>query len=382
MRQSISAETFRDRLDAGESLTVVDTRSDEGFAEWRVPGAIQYRYNALQAFDRTEFEAETGLTPEDRIVTMCAKGQTSDALADDLAAAGYKDVTVVEGGMEAWSAVYDHVTIDYEAFTVVQLQRRAKGCLGYVVASDGVAAVIDATRHTAEFVAAADALGGEIVAVFDTHVHADHISGGRQLAADRNVPYYLGAGAADRGVETDYEPLSANETVQVGDLAIKALSTPGHTSEMVSYLLGGEAVITGDTVFVDSVGRTELQFGDGEATTGAGLLYDSLHRTLLAEPDAVNVLPGHFSVASDGTTPITHGEPVDTTIGTLRTTLDVLQSDREAFIERVTATLPEKPPNYEDIIGINSGRDAVDSEQAAIELELGPNRCAAEVDAD
>ena len=382
MRQSISAETFRDRLDAGESLTVVDTRSDEGFAEWRVPGAIQYRYNALQAFDRAEFEAETGLTPEDRIVTMCAKGQTSDALADDLAAAGYKDVTVVEGGMEAWSAVYDHVTIDYEAFTVVQLQRRAKGCLGYVVASDGVAAVIDATRHTAEFVAAADALESEIVAVFDTHVHADHISGGRQLAADLDVPYYLGAGAADRGVETDYDPLSANETVQVGDLAIKALSTPGHTSEMVSYLLGGEAVITGDTVFVDSVGRTELQFGDGEATTGAGLLYDSLHRTLLAEPDAVNVLPGHFSVASDGTTPITHGEPVDTTIGTLRTTLDVLQSDREAFIERVTATLPEKPPNYEDIIGINSGRDAVDSEQAAIELELGPNRCAAEVDAD
>jgi len=382
MRQSISAETFRDRLDAGESLTVVDTRSDEGFAEWRVPGAIQYRYNALQAFDRAEFEAETGLTPEDRIVTMCAKGQTSDALADDLAAAGYKDVTVVEGGMEAWSAVYDHVTIDYEAFTVVQLQRRAKGCLGYVVASDGVAAVIDATRHTAEFVAAADALESEIVAVFDTHIHADHISGGRQLAADRNVPYYLGAAAADRGVETDYDPLSANETVQVGDLAIKALSTPGHTSEMVSYLLGGEAVITGDTVFVDSVGRTELQFGDGEATTGAGLLYDSLHRTLLAEPDAVNVLPGHFSVASDGTTPITHGEPVDTTIGTLRTTLDVLQSDREAFIERVTATLPEKPPNYEDIIGINSGRDAVDSEQAAIELELGPNRCAAEVDAD
>ena len=382
MRQSISAETFRDRLDAGESLTVVDTRSDEGFAEWRVPGAIQYRYNALQAFDRAEFEAETGLTPEDRIVTMCAKGQTSDALADDLTAAGYEHVAVVEGGMEAWSAVYDHVTIDYEAFTVVQLQRRAKGCLGYVVASDGVAAVIDATRHTAEFVAAADALESEIVAVFDTHVHADHISGGRQLAADLDVPYYLGAGAADRGVETDYDPLSANETVQVGDLAIKALSTPGHTSEMVSYLLGGEAVITGDTVFVDSVGRTELQFGDGEATTGAGLLYDSLHRTLLAEPDAVNVLPGHFSVASDGTTPITHGEPVDTTIGTLRTTLDVLQSDREAFIERVTATLPEKPPNYEDIIGINSGRDAVDSEQAAIELELGPNRCAAEVDAD
>jgi len=382
MVQSISAETFRDRLDAGKSLTVVDTRSDEGFTEWRVPGAIQYRYKPFSRFDRAEFEAETGLTPEETIVTICAKGKTSDAFADDLAAAGYEDVTVVEGGMEAWSAVYDHVTIDYEAFRVVQLQRRAKGCLGYVVESDGEAAVIDATRHTEEFVGAADALESEIVAVFDTHIHADHISGGRQLAADLDVPCYLGRGASDRGVAYDYDPLGANEVVHVGDLDIKAISTPGHTSEMVSYLLGSEAVITGDTVFVDSVGRTELQFGDGEATTGAELLYDSLHRTLLAEPDAVNVLPGHFSVASDGTTPITHGEPVDTTIGTLRTTLDVLQSDRETFIKRVTATLPTKPPNYEDIIGINSGREAVDSEQAAIELELGPNRCAAEVDAD
>ncbi|TQQ83691.1 MBL fold metallo-hydrolase [Halonotius terrestris] len=382
MTRLISAEAFRDRLDSGESLTVVDTRDDEGFTEWRVPGAIQYTYKPFQAFDRAEFEAETGLGPEETIVMMCAKGKSSEALADDLTAAGYEDVTVVEGGMEAWSAVYDHVTIAYEDFTLVQLQRRAKGCLGYVVVSDGEAAVIDATRHTDEFRAAADHLDSEIVAVFDTHIHADHLSGGRQLAADLDVPYYLGEDAADRGVDYDYDALAANEVVQIGDLSIKALSTPGHTSEMVSYLLGDEAVVTGDTVFVDSVGRTELQFGDGEATTGAELLYNSLHRTLLAEPDAVNVLPGHFSVASDGTTPITHGEPVDTTIGTLRTTLDVLQSDREAFVERVTATLPEKPPNYETIIGINSGRDAADSEQAAIELELGPNRCAAEVDAD
>ncbi|TQQ82277.1 MBL fold metallo-hydrolase [Halonotius roseus] len=381
MTRSISAEAFRDRLDSDESLTVVDTR-DEGFTEWRVPGAIQYSYKPFSPFDRDKFEAETGLGPDDTIVTMCAKGKSSEALADDLTAAGYEDVTAVKGGMEAWSAVYDHVTIAYEDFTVVQLQRRAKGCLGYVVESDGEAAVIDATRHTDEFRAAVDALDSEIVAVFDTHIHADHLSGGREFADEIDVPYYLGADAADRGVDYDYEPLSTNEVVHVGDLPIKALSTPGHTSEMVSYLLGSEAVVTGDTIFVDSVGRTELQFGDGEATTGAGLLYDSLHRTLLAEPDAVNVLPGHFSVASDGTTPITHGEPVDTTIGTLRTGLDVLQADREAFVERVTAILPEKPPNYEEIIGINSGRDAPDSEEAAIELELGPNRCAAEIDAD
>ncbi|MEA1932177.1 MAG: rhodanese-like domain-containing protein [Euryarchaeota archaeon] len=380
MHQSFTAEEFRDRLDSGEPTVVVDTRPPESFESWRIADSIQYFYKPFHEFDRADFEAETGLGPEDPIVTMCAKGQASDDLAAELAEAGYEHVAVVEGGMRAWSAVYDHVRIEYDAFSVVQLQRRAKGCLGYVIESDGEAAVVDATRHTAEFEAAAEALDSEIVAVFDTHVHADHISGGRDLAADRNVPYYLGEAATDRDVDYEYDPLGANEVVSVGRLDIKALETPGHTSEMVSYLVGHEAVLTGDTVFVDSLGRTELQFGDGDATTGAELLYDSLHRTLLAEPDSVTVLPGHFTVNNDGTTPITPGEPVDTTVGLLRTGLELLSADRETFVDALTERLPEKPPNYERVIGINRGQESVENEVEAIELELGPNRCAAEAD--
>lgn len=382
MVTTLSAEAFRDRLDSGDPMTIVDTRPDESFESWRIADSIQYFYKPFHEFDLADFEAETGLGPSDPIVTLCAKGQASDDFARELADAGYEDVAVVEGGMRAWSAVYDHVPIKYDAFTVVQLQRRAKGCLGYVIAREDEAAVVDATRHTEEFVEAAGSLGCEIVAVFDTHIHADHISGGRELAAELDVPYYLGETAIDRQVSYEYDPLGANEVVSVGGLDIKALETPGHTSEIVSYLVGNEAVLTGDTVFVDSVGRTELQFGDGDAATGAELLYESLHRTLMAEPDGVNVLPGHFSVANDGTVSITPGEPVDTTVGALRTGLALLAQDRESFVETLTAQLPEKPPNYERVIGINAGHEAIDDEQEAIELELGPNRCAAEVDAD
>ena len=382
MYQTLTAEKFRDRLDSGEPTVVVDTRPPESFESWRIADSIHYFYKPFHEFDLDDFEGETGLGPDDPIVTMCAKGQASDDLASELAEAGYENVAVVEGGMRAWSGVYDHVRIEYDEFSVVQLQRRAKGCLGYVIASGGEAAVVDATRHTGEFEAAADALDSEIVAVFDTHVHADHISGGRQLASDLGVPYYLGETAVDRGVDYEFESLGTNEVVQIGAVDLKALSTPGHTSEMVSYLVGDEAVLTGDTIFVDSVGRTELQFGDGEASTGAELLYESLHRTLMAEPDSINVLPGHFAVANDGTMAITPGEPVDTTVGALRTGLDVLAQDQESFVETLTARLPEKPPNYEQVIGINVGRKTIDDEQEAIELELGPNRCAAEVDAD
>jgi len=117
MYQTLRAEQFRDRLDSGEQFTVVDTRGDESFESWRIADSIQYFYKPFHEFDLDDFEAETGLGPTDSIVTMCAKGKASDSLAAELADAGYENVAVVEDGMEAWSGVYDHVTIEYDDFT-------------------------------------------------------------------------------------------------------------------------------------------------------------------------------------------------------------------------------------------------------------------------
>ncbi|NUE01914.1 MBL fold metallo-hydrolase [Halorubraceae archaeon YAN] len=382
MVSEITASELRDRLDAGDEFVLLDTRDTESFEGWRIPGSVQYFYKPFHEFDLDALVSATEMEKDDEIITICAKGKASYAIAEELESAGYNDVTVVLEGMRAWSAVYDHVPIELaDDLTIVQIQRRAKGCLGYVIASNGEAAVIDATRHTDEFTTAADALGTPITAVFDTHIHADHISGGRSLATALDVPYYMGHEAAGRDVTHAFEPLAPNDVVEVGGVDIKALATPGHTSDMVSYLIDTEAVITGDTLFVESVGRTELQFGDGEAQTGATQLYDSLHRTLLAEPDSVTVLPGHFTIRNDGTSPATPGEPIVTTIGETRVGLDILSADRDDFVERITARLPEKPPNYETVIGINQGSTTVENETDAIELELGPNRCAAETDA-
>jgi len=88
------------------------------------------------------------------------------------------------------------------------------------------------------------------------------------------VPYHLGDAARERGVEYEYDPLPDGDVIEVGDVEIEALHTPGHTSEMMNYLVDGELLLTGDTLFVDSVGRTELQFGEDDASRGAELLYD------------------------------------------------------------------------------------------------------------
>ena len=424
----IDADAFRDMIDErrrGErSFALVDTRPAESYESWRIAGSVHYFYKPFHEFDVDDFEAETGVDADDAIVTACAKGKASLDFAEELEAAGYGDVTVVADGMRGWSGVYDRTAVPLpdagdEPLDVVQIQRRAKGCLGYLVVggrspggdtdqadpnrvavadsdgSDRLAIAIDVSRHGDEWREAADAHDASVAAVLDTHVHADHLSGGRALADDLDVPYYLPAAAAERDMAYAFESLARNETLDVGGVDVKALATPGHTDDGASYLVGRSALLTGDTLFTDSVGRTELQFaagsdgadddaGDDEseaagAATGAERLYDSLHGTLLAEPDGVVVCPGHFAVANDGTTgDVVPGEPVTTTVGAVRRGLDVLDLDRGAFVERITATLPEKPPNYEAVIAANRGVESPPNEVAAIELELGPNRCAAD----
>ncbi|MDL5361903.1 rhodanese-like domain-containing protein [Halalkalicoccus sp. NIPERK01] len=380
MTREIGAERVERMWRAGEAFTLVDTRPEESFEAWHMPGAVNFTFGKEESLDgerAAEFDREVdGDRP---IVTVCAKGISSHNFADELATAGYEDVAVIDGGMEAWSAVYDVVPIAFDSVEVVQIQRRAKGCLGYLVCDPGTreAAVVDATRHTEEFRGAAREREYEITAVLDTHVHADHVSGGRDLASELDVPYYLGERARERGLEYEYTPLERNEVLPIGDVDLKALSTPGHTSEMVNYLVGDTALLSADTLFVDGTGRTELEFSEDAGEAGARMQHGSIHRTLLAEPDSITVLPGHVTVTSEGEFEGGRpGEAIRATVGGLRTGLEVLDLDEEAFVERSLETLPEKPPNYERVIDVNRGKETVEDEEAT-ELELGPNNCSA-----
>jgi len=368
-------------LDSGAEFVLLDTRGDESYESWHVRGAKHFPFGEDEELtDDRKADLDALLDGHDEILTICAKGITSDHFADELADAGYDDVAVVTGGMEAWSQVYDAVSIPTDGDAeIVQVQRRAKGCLGYLVADPETseAAVVDPTRHTAEFRAVADDRDWEITHVFDTHVHADHVSGGRDLADEVDASYHLSEAAAERDVAAEFTPLSRNEVVEVGDVQLKAIRVPGHTTEMVNVLVNDEAVLTADTLHVGSVGRTELEFGDEEAGTGAKMQYESLHRTLLAEPDDVTVLPGHVEVTGEGE--FEHGEPgepVSSTIGEARTSYELLQLDEDAFVDRLTSGDREKPPNFEAVITINRGADEA-SMQEATRLELGPNNCSA-----
>ncbi|UHQ99034.1 MBL fold metallo-hydrolase (plasmid) [Natrinema zhouii] len=382
MVNQISPERLADMVDSNESFTLVDTRPEDSYEGWRIHGAENIPFGPDNEIGDEELERVEEAKDGETVVAICGKGLTSTPFSFELEQHGYDDVSVVKGGMEDWSKVYEVVPVETENddLVVLQLQRRAKGCLGYVVGSRDAesAVVVDPTRQTDQFKIVAEEAGLTIERVLDTHVHADHISGGSKLAAELDVPYHLGEHASERGVEYDYEPLADGEAIELGEIEIETLHTPGHTTEMVNYLVNGEALLTGDTLFVESVGRTELQFGDEDASRGAKLLYESIHDTILELPDETRILPGHVSVTEDNRYEVgSPGELIGARLDDLRDNLDLLGLDEDEFVDRLVDNAPDKPPNYERVIEINTGSEPPEDESEATELELGPNNCAA-----
>jgi glyoxylase-like metal-dependent hydrolase (beta-lactamase superfamily II) len=381
MFDTIPARELADAIDEGDPGTIVDTRPEDSYEAWHVPGAENVPFGPTETLDDDQAAEIAELADDGPIVTICGKGATSTTLAAELDANGRDDVEVVKGGMRDWNALYEQATVetDDDDVEIVQFQRRGKGCLSYLVGvpDAGEAVVVDPTRHLDQYVVVAAERDYEITHVFDTHVHADHVSGGRALADRLDVPYHLGERAAERDVAFEFDALSDGETVALGDVEFTALAAPGHTSEMMVYRVG-DAMLTGDALFLDSVGRTELEFGEDAAETGAEMEYDTLHDTLTDQPGGVTVLPGHVTVTSDGRFENgSPGRPVADALGDVTERLDLLGLDREAFVERMVEDVPEKPANYETVIAINTGHEEYDSRREATQLETGANNCAA-----
>ncbi len=383
MVEEITVEDLKGLNDSNEGFCLIDTRPAEDFEEWHIQDALNFEYSPSDKSFKVSYEELRNrfeLERSDKIVTICAKGISSYDFAKDLEEIGFKDVSVVRGGMEAWSGVYDIVEIPTknDDLEIIQFQRRSKGCLGYLIGSKNQkeAALIDISRYIDVFKEEAEKRGYEIKRIFDTHIQADHLMGGKELSKELGIPYHLGSNVEKRGPEFNYEPIVDEEFV-VGKVTINPIHTPGHTTEMTSYEIDGEAIITGDSLFVESIGRTELEFSGDEVREGAEMQYESMKK-IMGKPGDMKVLPSHFSVTSAGEyVDVVPSEPIYSTVKHLRDNNRALKMDKDEFVSFIVDNVPSKPPNYEEIISVNLGRKEVESESDAIELELGPNRCAA-----
>jgi glyoxylase-like metal-dependent hydrolase (beta-lactamase superfamily II) len=200
----------------------------------------------------------------------------------------------------------------------------------------------------------AKAKGMEIKYVIDTHIQADHLSGGQSLADQTGAQYCLHESA---DVDFDFTPLTDGQELDLGNVVVQVLHTPGHTPESVCLIVTDKTrgtdpwfLLTGDTLFVGAIGRPDLP---GRVEESAGELYDSLQRKILALPETLEFYPAHFSGSVCGAG--MSGKPMSTLAFEKRWN-PVLNLDRTAFIEKMTSGSLAKPAEMESILRANQGR--------------------------
>jgi glyoxylase-like metal-dependent hydrolase (beta-lactamase superfamily II)/rhodanese-related sulfurtransferase len=364
---TITPDELSERLDEGaDDILLLDIRHADAFEEWHIPGSTNIDiYDALTADPETTTDTLQQLPQNKEIVTVCGVGEVSDIATDVLQDMGYEAKTLVDG-MSGWSRVHLVAPVPVGTGQLLQVARPGTGCLSYVLISAGEAAVIDPSQYTETYEHLVDAHDATLTAVLETHAHADHISGARTLADTHTVPYYLHP--ADAGDLTKLTTLEDGQHITIGAVTIEVIHTSGHTAGSVTFDIGGEGLLTGDTLFLDSVGRPDLEGGDETAIRDrAKILHESLQH-LLDRPDDAFVLPAHD--------PGSPKPPTTAPLTDVRERNELLATTPEDFIEAITANIPETPPNHEQIKRVNVGKESVAADEAQ-ELELGPNQCAA-----
>ncbi|TCS94194.1 MBL fold metallo-hydrolase [Hazenella coriacea] len=354
-----------------EPLFILDVRNEMDFADWKVEGK-NIEYLNVPYFELIEsVEPILGKLPTDRkIVVVCAKEGSSKMVAEGLKDQGISSY-YLQGGMKTWSEYLYPVNIyQDDQMNVFQLIRVGKGCLSYVIVSGSEALVVDPSRFIDAYLSLAEQEGVEITHIVDSHLHADHISGGRLLAEKTGAKYYL---MKSEGAVFEFAPLEQHDHIHFADvqLEVLAVKTPGHTPGSVSFLVNQKLLFSGDTIFVSGLGRPDL---GGKVREWAKDLYHTVYEKVAHIADDVLVLPAHYANLS---TELNAQGFIGESLGSIRQENEIMQGKEEdAFIDHVAASAStETPPNFTDIIAINRGTLTAD-EMKMSELEIGPNRCA------
>jgi len=376
--QAVHPDELYERILTGEGLSILDVRMPEA----AVMQPLQFGERArivsrpfAPFLDAREVAA--ALPEKEKTLVVCTTSRTSRAALVALRDVGAR-VEYLLGGTRAWDQFMDvRDVFRSDTGAVVQVARPGRGDLSFVILAGGEAAVIDPLRDVEAY---REVVGGEnasLAWVLDTHAHADHISGGPRLAAEAGVPYYLHPYDAIHPVDMlpakiPFCALDDGKVLDVGGVRCRAIWFPGHTLGMVMLSFSLEeqhCLLTGDGVFLDSIGRPDL---GGRAEAWAGLLFESVSERL---PNAVNaqslILPGHFATFASG-----EGGIYCAPYHKVRRENPWLETGtREAYISRVVANLAQVPPAYVEMKRINAGLKHV-TEETALDLEAGPNLCA------
>ncbi|HSJ19434.1 MAG TPA: MBL fold metallo-hydrolase [Nocardioidaceae bacterium] len=357
----------------GRVSEILDVRNVDEFEAAPVEGRRPVPTRNVPVYrvmEELEDEAERA---KEGAVVICGQGNGSALVAEEFAELG-KHTRSLEGGTDAWNRLlvpFEITGLPGEV-RVWQFQRPAKACLSYLVGVPGQSCVIvDPTRDPQPYLDTAKEHGMTVTHVVDTHVHADHISGGPALARELGVDYHLPPEDAGGVVPFPNVPLKDGDVLDLGSAEVRVMSMhlPGHTPGTIALLVAEKVLLVGDTVFVRGLGRPDLT---GQAEELARDLFHSCHERLRPLDPQTIIAPAHWTIPEE----VNDEGLVVTTLEDVFTATLLNEKAMEKFVEEIVTSLPAAPDFYDTIRQVNAGQLTPPEDEIDV-LDVGKNQCAA-----
>jgi glyoxylase-like metal-dependent hydrolase (beta-lactamase superfamily II)/rhodanese-related sulfurtransferase len=380
----IEPSDLKNKLDSGENLYILDVRTPEEYKSWKI-SYDKHVEPSLVPLDKLSSDEQIRNIPRDReVITVCSHGMRSKMAAEYLSQLGY-NAKSIRGGMVAWNKINDLALIPSKAdlnLKIWQIRRISKGCMTYLISYLNNAVVIDPPCSSAASIyEIAKKNNLRIKALIETHRHADHLSASMTLVKETGAILYLSPLEEYETEQTITNGLNINflndgQRIEISNgLTLDVIHTPGHTVGSMSFQLdalsdGNERgeretfLFSGDTLFVDGIGRPDLHDKVDEFSRTLFLTY----KKLASLPDSAIVLPSHYSKS------MKHEDPIFKTIGEIKAYLKAFRMDEDEFINYVASSIPPQPMNYKRILRLN--KDLLLCNNLHLDdLEAGPNSC-------
>lgn len=374
--QKYTARDLFDWIVNQKNFVLLDVRNTKQVARFQIEGPHPVEMMNLPYIDfiyEEEQDENIAKVPRGRTIrVVCAKEGSSQFVAEALVESGFDDVAIMEGGIKSWGNLLVPKQIcSQDDWRLYQFIRPAKASCSYGLIAGQQLAVFDPCINVEFYQTFADQMGCKLVKTFETHLQADYISGSPTLGSEH--------GAEIIGQANDFKDAAfAYTAVQDRQLynldqgpSIQAIHTPGHTPGSTCYLIDGRYLISGDTVFIVSIGRPDL---GGKAQEWSKLLFDTMKTTIGAMDDQTSVLPGHFVNWDEANSDLLFMDTLGRIKANNRSIYDI--ETETAFYEFIQANMREQPEEYARIRQINAGLITVDAKEQAI-MDLGKNECAA-----
>ena len=359
----------------GEEFLLLDVRVNEQFEHFKVEGPFLSEMANVPYVEFVEHEEESvaRVPAAEKVRIVCAKEGSARYVGEILVNHGFKDVRYLEGGIKTWGNMLVPKLVASDAgYKLYQFIRPGKASCSYGLLANDEMVLFDPSRNVEFYRNFAQNNGARIIKSYETHLQADYISGSQQIAADCGAQIY--------GHENDFKEAVfkyhkvVDEQVDAfseGGPEIKAIHMPGHTPGSTSYLIDNQYLITGDTVFILSIGRPDL---GGKAEEWSKLLYQTLKTKIADLNDDLIILPGHYMDWKEAN----ESRIFSDTLGNIKdknSGIYEISSETE-FIEFIKDNMRPQPEVYAEVRKVNAGLLQVDPEKQEI-MDLGKNECAA-----